>query len=203
MKFEPLNIEQHDLEIVSELIYETELAIFRSLLGKDKEKAVYNIKRLITSGNNSFGYEHIHVVSEKHNSILGILVSFSGRQRSVWNDLKAYSEILDFPDFLKFITKGTIINELLTANVGRDDYYLSNIAVDPDCRGQGIGTYILENALKLAEEAECRRLILDVTFNNQGAFKLYKRFGFKVYGKTSAEWIFKDQGTRNMEIFLD
>lgn len=202
MKFEPLNIEQHDLKIVTELIYETELAIFRSLLGKDKEDAIYNIKRLIKSGNNSLGHEHIYVVSEKDKRILGILVSFSGRQRSFWNDFRAYYKILNFTDFLKCMVKGTVINELLTAHIGRDDYYLSNIAVDPACRGQGVGTYILKNALLLAEKAECNRVILDVTLDNKGALRLYQRFGFKVYGKTSSKWIFKSQGTFNMEIEL-
>lgn len=202
MKFEPLNIEQHDLGKVSELIYETELVIFRSLIGKDETEAIGNITRLIRMRNNLFGSENIHVVSDDDHEILGILVSFKGKDVTDWKELKAYSKILDFSGFLKYLIKGTLIDKLLTAKVGSDDYYLSNVAVVPDFRGQGIGTYILENALKLAEEAGCPRVILNVTLKNKKALKFYKRFGFKLNGKNTANWIFKDQGTFDMELSI-
>jgi len=55
MKFEPLNTEQHDLGLVSKLIYETELEIFRAILGKNETEGIKNIKSLINAGNNLFG----------------------------------------------------------------------------------------------------------------------------------------------------
>jgi len=201
MKFIKLNIHKHNLNKVSELIYETELSIFRPLIGKNKDIAIKNIKKLIMAGNNTFSHEHIHVVSDDE-TIVGILVSFCGREKTMWNDFKAYFKIFDFYDFLKYVIKGTMINELLTSNIGKNDYYLSNIAVDPQFRGQGIGTYILENAFKLAEKKGCRRVILDVTLNNVGASRLYERFGFKVYGKKDPKRIFKGEGTYNMEYFI-
>lgn len=202
MKFEKLDITSHDLKKVSELIYETELAIFRPLLGKDKNKALENIEKLIKSENNLFGHENIHVVSDEDGNVRGILVSFCGRETSLWADFKAFFKILNFYDFLKLMIEGTTINELLTSKVGPDDYYLSNIAIDPLYRGQGVGTYILENAFKLAKEKRCGRVILDVTWGNEGALRLYERFGFKVYGKKSPELIFKGEGTYNMEYFI-
>lgn len=202
MKFVKLDISKHDLNKVSELIYETELSIFRPLLGKDKNEALENIKKLIKEANNTFSHEHIHVVSDEDENLLGILVSFCGRETSMWNDFKAYFRILDFYNFLKYMVKGTLINELLTASVGKNDYYLSNVAVNPQFRGQGIGTYVLENAFKLAEKKRCRRVILDVTLYNVGASRLYERLGFKVYGKKSPKLIFKGEGTYNMERFV-
>lgn len=201
MKFEPLNLKQHDLDKVSELIYETELKIFRSLLGKDETEAINNIKSLINAGNNSFGSEHIHVASDD-GKVLGILVSFRGKDVGFHKDLKAYGRVLDFNDLLRYIVKGTLINELLTARVGREEYYLSNVAVTPEFRGQGVGSFIVENALKLAENAGCKKVILNVTLTNEGALKFYKRFGFKVTGKSTADWIFKDQGTFDMEFLI-
>ena len=202
MRFSKLNIAKNDLNEVSRLIYETELKIFRSLLGKDENEATENIKKLIIAGNNTFGHEHIYVVSDENDEMLGILVSFCGRETSFWNDFKAYFKVLDFYSFLKYVVKGTLINELLTASVGKNDYYLSNIAVDPNHRGQGIGTFILENAFKVAKKKGCRRVILDVTFGNLGASRLYERFGFKVYGKKDPKLIFKGKGTYNMEHFV-
>lgn len=202
MKFEPLNTEQHDLGKVSELIYETELEIFRSILGKNETEAVKNIESLIRVGDNLFGSENIHMVSDGDHEVLGILVSFRGDEISFWKDLKAYAKILDFSGLLGYLFKGTLINELLTARVGGEDYYISNIAVDPEFRGQGIGTCIVENALKLAKNSGCRKVILNVTLNNEKALKLYERFGFKVNGINTADWIFKGQGTFDMEFLI-
>lgn len=203
MKFVKLDTNKHDLNKVSELIYETELTIFKQLLGKNESEAVQNIKKLVESGSNTFGHEHIHVVSDENEDILGILVSFCGRETSLWNDFKAYFKVLSFYNFLKYAVKGTLINESLTASVGKNDYYLSNVAVDPKFRGQGIGTYILENAFEAAKSKGCKRVLLDVTGNNEGAQRLYERFGFKFYGKKDPKLIFRGKGTLNMEHFVD
>ncbi len=202
MIFEKLDINKNDLNKVSELIYETELDVFKPLLGEDKNKALENIEKLVKSENNLFGHENIHVVSDENGNVLAILLSFCGRETNLWADFKAFFKILNFIEFLELMVKGIAINELLTSEVGPDDYYLSNIAVDPLYRGQGIGTYILENAFKLAEDKGCRRVILDVTLGNEGALKLYEKFGFKVYGKKNPKLIFKGQGTYNMEHFV-
>ena len=198
MKFIRLDTDKHDLNKVSELIYETELTIFKQLLGKDEKEATENIKNLVKSGNNYFGYENIHVVCGDDESMMGILVSFSGKETSSWNDLKAYFRILNFYNFLKCAVKGTLINRSLTASLDKNDYYLSNIAVDPQYRGQGIGTYILKNAVKTAEDKGCKRVLLDVTFKNKGAKRLYERFGFKVYSKNTPK-LFKGHETLSME----
>ena len=202
MKFVKLDTNKHDLNKVSKLIYETELTIFKQLLGKDEKDATENIRNLVELGNNYFGHENIHVASDENENMKGILVSFSGKETSLWNDLKAYFKVLNFYDFLKCAVKGTLINESLTASLGKDDYYLSNIAVDPQYRGHGIGTYILENAVKTAEDKGCRRVVLDVTFKNKGAKRLYERFGFKVYSKNTPK-LFKGHGTLSMEYFVD
>lgn len=202
MKFVKLDINKHDLDKVSKLIYETELSLFTSLLGKSEDEALKNLKTLIKTGNNSFGYENIHLAVDEDENMLGILVAFSGRETSLWNDFKAFSKVLSLREFLKYVVKGTIINELLTASVGKNDYYLSNVGVDPAFRGQGIGTYILENAYEIAKEKGCKRVILDVTFKNEGALRLYERFGFKVYGKMDGRWLWKGQGTYNMVHFV-
>jgi len=88
MKFVKLDTNKHDLNKVSELIYETELTIFKHLLGKDEKNATENIKNLVELGNNYFGHENIHVVIDGNEDMMGILVSFSGKETSLWNDLK-------------------------------------------------------------------------------------------------------------------
>ena len=202
MKFVELDPSKHDLNKVSKLIYETELSVFRPLLGKNKKIAIENITGLILLDNNIFTYENIHVAINSDNTILGILVSCSGDDRNLLGNLKDYSKILNFYDFIKFMVKGTVIGALLTANVAVDEYYLSNIATDHMLRGQGIGTYILENAIQLAKDQDASKAILNVTFKNKGALRLYQRFGFEVSGENNPQLLFKNQGTYNMEYIL-
>lgn len=202
MKFEPLNIEKHDLRKVSELIYETELRTFRSLIGKDESEAIKNIESLICMGNNSFGNENIHVVSDNDNEILGILVSFSMDDITLWEELKVYSKILNFFDLLKYLFKETLVDGMLTDSFATGDYYLCNVAVDHSYRGQGIGKYIMENALELADGTSCERVVLKVTLKNEKALKLYKRFGFKVTSKNIADGFLKDENTYDMELLI-
>ena len=54
------------------------------------------------------------------------------------------------------------------------------ICVEEKCRGNGIGTTLLEYAKKIGKENDCTDMYLTVNEENKGAIKLYKRFGLKV-----------------------
>lgn len=202
MKFVKLDVNTHDLYKVSKWIYETELEVFRPLIGRNETEAIKNIKTLIKSKSNVFSHENVHVVTDTNENILGILVAFSGNDISFLGELRAYYNVLDIFSFLKFLTKGIAIAALLTTSPGHDEYYLSNIAVDPRFRGQGVGSFVIESAFKIAKARGCKKVLLDVTFRNKGAKRLYERFGFKVNNKNSSKLIWTDKGTYGMEYIL-
>ena len=56
------------------------------------------------------------------------------------------------------------------------------MGVDPDYRGRGIGSQLLEAALAAARERGLERIELQVLESNQVAVRLYKRFGFQQDG---------------------
>ena len=58
------------------------------------------------------------------------------------------------------------------------------VAVDEKARGQGIGSFILQEGIKLAREKGCKRSVLDVDIKNEGALRMYERFGFKKFKLT-------------------
>ncbi|NQT26000.1 GNAT family N-acetyltransferase [candidate division KSB1 bacterium] len=62
-----------------------------------------------------------------------------------------------------------------------------SIAVLPEYRGQGIGTMLLEEMLKIAER-RYRAVSLSVSIENM-ANRLYKRLGFKVVQQTSDSYV--------------
>jgi len=55
---------------------------------------------------------------------------------------------------------------------------IQNLGITPEHRGQGLGTCLLLKALQGFRRAGLRRAFLEVTAQNEGAIKLYRRIGF-------------------------
>ncbi len=60
--------------------------------------------------------------------------------------------------------------------------YLYSIAVDPACRGQGIGRSLLLDAVNQLAARGAKRVILQVERTNRAAIELYERTGFSPAG---------------------
>ncbi|HYE77795.1 MAG TPA: ribosomal protein S18-alanine N-acetyltransferase [bacterium] len=60
------------------------------------------------------------------------------------------------------------------------DAEISNIAVAPEYRGQGLGRLLMEVLLSTAEAAGCLRIALTVRVSNTVAQTLYTDFGFRI-----------------------
>lgn len=60
-----------------------------------------------------------------------------------------------------------------------DECYIEHVVVAADCRGQGVGTKLLEWSEKRALELGAKKLTLGVV-NGNPAQRLYERFGFQV-----------------------
>ena len=59
-----------------------------------------------------------------------------------------------------------------------EDCWLEDLYVAESARRTGVGTALMDAALKRARERGCRRVELDVSDANAGALALYERFGF-------------------------
>ncbi len=59
---------------------------------------------------------------------------------------------------------------------------LGNLAVAPERRGQGVGRWLLEWALRKAGERGAERIFLEVRMSNQAAQDLYESRGFVQVG---------------------
>jgi [ribosomal protein S18]-alanine N-acetyltransferase len=59
-----------------------------------------------------------------------------------------------------------------------EDAHISTIAVAPPYMRKGIGTLLVEFAIKLARESGCDKLILEVRKSNADAMKFYEKMGF-------------------------
>ena len=57
---------------------------------------------------------------------------------------------------------------------------IQNLGIVPAHRGRGLGTCLLERALEGFRQAGLARVFLEVTADNEGAIRLYRRLGFRV-----------------------
>jgi len=61
-------------------------------------------------------------------------------------------------------------------------WHIMNVAVDPDCRREGIASTLLTDLLRRID-GKGARFTLEVRESNTGAIDLYERFGFRVAGR--------------------
>lgn len=76
---------------------------------------------------------------------------------------------------------GTLIGYMINWFIG-PEVHVANIAVDPECRGQGLGREMMKQAIRMSREAGAEEMVLEVRVGNIPAINLYLSLGFqKVY----------------------
>ena len=95
------------------------------------------------------------------------------------------SKILD--DFAQNAFTKYFIYEEKSNIIGVVNYYdlyerfeLSYIEVKEEYRNKKIGSLLIENLIKIAEEKKVNNITLEVNINNTYAIKLYNKYGFSV-----------------------
>lgn len=200
MILKKLDIDLHDTKKVSELIYETDTALFNFFFG-NKENSAKKIDKLVRAGHNTLGHERILVVDQGDHEVHGILVYSCGREAEEMDELKVLRQNLNLYDVFKFAMMEWWDGHFL-ADLKDGDFYLACVSVAEEARGQGVGTFILEQAIEMARSHGFKRAVLDVDLDNKGAYKLYERFGFTAFNKNSIPWISGEKGVLNMEFLL-
>lgn len=59
-----------------------------------------------------------------------------------------------------------------------DEAHITTIAVDPDYRRLGLGQLLIIQMARIALQAQATRMTLEVRMSNEGAQKLYRKYGF-------------------------
>lgn len=63
-----------------------------------------------------------------------------------------------------------------------DEGHITNVAIHPDYRRQGLASDLLEALITLVHQKGCRRITLEVRESNMSAQKLYVSLGFEPFG---------------------
>ena len=203
MNLVKLDLNKHDVDLVSELIYETDISLFTTFLDKNSTDAIKKLKTLIIAGKNSYGHENIYIGEDDKGNIMGILVAFRGDELKYLEEVKVFNREMEFLNFIKLSLVKPVYDRITASSIEKDDLYIGNLVVASGLRGKGIGTELLNNSFQLANDKNCKRVLLDVTFENYNAKRLYERTGFNVCAKKQFKWMGKSEGTYGMEYPFD
>lgn len=123
---------------------------------------------------------HRHVDSE-----------INDQYRSVAGARRFLANIVQYPGCGSFFQPGSfvatdsvsgqLLGIALASLVAYDVGHITQICVDPNARGQGIGYELMRHSIAALCKAGCRRVSLTVTASNAGAISLYERLGFRTH----------------------
>lgn len=78
---------------------------------------------------------------------------------------------------------------LYPSNHMKDTSILNNFYIEPQLRGKGLGSKMLEQAQKYAKQQKIKNLIINWNAKNKGAQKLYSKKGFSILNITGKKQI--------------
>jgi len=146
---------------------------FGILLGRNSQDI---IATAFVEPNHSLSHKHV-TFAERDGAIVGAYSAFTGRQHLAFSD--APLERAAGRPALRMKTMRLLFAPLwrILENVAENEFYLQTIAVDPDCRGLGIGSLLMEDIERCARESGAARMSLHVAVKNDTARRLYARRG--------------------------
>lgn len=83
-----------------------------------------------------------------------------------------------------------------------DEGQITNIAVHPDCRGQGLGLAIVQALIKHAKAERLASISLEVRVSNAPAIALYRKVGFAEVGRRKGFYTRPTEDALIMELKL-
>jgi ribosomal protein S18 acetylase RimI-like enzyme len=124
-------------------------------------------------------YAYIDVADD---AIRGFMLGYPVREigkmvRSSILGLGKLMKLCGFCNMMKIVSHALSIIKYFP-KLYKNEYFISNLAVYQEYRGQGVGTGLLAKAEKVAKAMGLEKLSLYVEVDNPRAIRLYEKFGF-------------------------
>ena len=165
---------------ISQLMYSSGIELYDFIFKTADKTAIDFIQYEFLSGQGFCGYNNV-TVAINDQRVIATGCFFDGKvfNQLVWGTVK---NIFSF--YGPFKAFSILARSRHTSSVMRTprktEIYLSNFGVDPNLRGTGIGSKMIEHQRNIATKNGYSMLSLDVADNNPRAESLYTRLGFKV-----------------------
>lgn len=146
---------------------------FRFMLGRESKSIIATA--FIDSGH-TLSHENV-VFAEVDAKIVGMSSTFTEKQQRTFSEEPLLRAARRNAIRLKLVR--TLFAPLwrILETIPEGDFYLQGVAIEPELRGTGIGSILMNDIENRAKASESNRLSLDVSAKNDGARRLYKRLG--------------------------
>ena len=171
--------DQNDVPFVAEMIKLSMGSLADYLFKADGASIRTYIEKLVRGNSGRFGLR-FSFVAEHAGIPKGILLSYKGRSVDLLN-LATFPHLfsaMGFTSAFRFMRRGISLPGGREAV--KDEYYISNLGVDPSVQGQGVGSALLTFAEGVARKENLAKCSLIVGLYNQNALRLYQRIGYQV-----------------------
>lgn len=186
MRYETFDSEIHDVLKVAKLVYDVDFRTF-DMLFKNPDDAVKAIAIDLRRNEIECCFK---VIFDDNDEMVGIVKMYSSDTHHRFHFKSIKLIIVD------------ILDHFVLCDIKKGDLYLSEIAIDENFRGQGIGRKVILDAIEYARSKNFKRLILDADLRNESAKSLYEKLGFKEFNKKSLKLGSFERGMYNMELIL-
>lgn len=168
----PAEATQADGALFARLLDLAQEGWYRIALGSS---AIPMVASVFMQRNHELSFEFV-TIAERGDEPVAVISAYSGRDQDGFA-----TDPLDQVAAGRFryraMKRFTARTLSFMALIPEDDFYVRALAVDPEHRGQGIGTLLLDAAAAQGKGLGCRRIALDVAATNDGAKRLYERMG--------------------------
>ena len=125
---------------------------------------------------NDYSFQHV-VFAEVEGSIVGMACGFTAAEQARFSD-RPLKRAAGFPA-LRLRAMRILLAPMLRAltHIPAGGFCLLAVAVDPEMRGRGVGSSLMDFVEERARRSGSSRICLDVAVKNEGARRLYERRG--------------------------
>jgi len=173
MTFRPAEPTRDDGLAFARYLDQAAEGFFRFLLGRRVEEIL--VTGFVEPGHD-LSYENV-VFANRNGETVGMVSSYTAERHHAASDRPLREAAGRWN--VRFALVSTLCAPIfrIIDSVEAGDYYVQSVAVDPEARGGGVGTALMDLAEERGRAAGSRRLALDVAATNEGARRLYERRG--------------------------
>lgn len=166
-----------DADIAARMIAETDADLFRYLTGGSLDAWAEIAAHEWRHERGIYSYTMADVV-RRGAEILGLIVSYSSRRHDEIDWSRGSSAPFVREELMRHVCEASRVGGFLFPSIPPDAWYLQNIVVVPECRGTGLGRFLMDAVRDRARAAGSRWLHLDVD-SSTPAVRFYERLGFE------------------------
>ncbi len=164
----------------AELIYLPMGSLADYLFGSDdRAQAIDVLSKLFVQRDNRFSFQHSSIL-EVDSQVAGLLLAYPGHRLSNLS-LRMGSQlrqVLGWSGMIRLLRRSLPL--MGHKECEPDEFYIYTLAVHPDFQNSGLGTQLLTHAETRAAACGLSKCSLGVTIGNDGARRLYERWGYVI-----------------------